>query len=187
MIQYGDEIGMGEDLPQRARETRTPMQWTAEPHGGFTLAKKAVLPVIDGGVYGYQKVNVNAQRRDPNSFMNWITRLIRVRKECMEIAWGECEVIDCDADPVLVLAYRFRKAAMVSLHNFSDAAQTRAPQGARPGGERLVDLIGWEHSRAGARGRTRSLSTATATAGSASAASTRPHPRTLSGGVRARI
>jgi maltose alpha-D-glucosyltransferase / alpha-amylase len=154
MIQYGDEIGMGEDLSLNEREaTRTPMQWTAEPHGGFTCAKKAVLPVIDGGVYGYQKVNVNAQRRDPNSFMNWITRLIRVRKECMEIAWGECEVIDCDADPVLVLAYRFRKAAMVSVHNFSDAAQTAHLKLKDPGGERLVDLIGSEHSRAGERGR----------------------------------
>jgi maltose alpha-D-glucosyltransferase/alpha-amylase len=153
MIQYGDEIGMGEDLTLNEREaTRTPMQWTAEPQGGFTSAKKAVLPVIDGGVYGYQKVNVNAQRRDPNSFMNWITRLIRVRKECMEIAWGECEVIDCDADPVLVLAYRFRKAAMVSLHNFSDGAQTVHLKVRDPGGERLVDLIGTEHSHAGARG-----------------------------------
>ena len=174
MIQYGDEIGMGEDLSLNEREaTRTPMQWTAEPHGGFTSAKKAVLPVIDGGVYGYQKVNVNAQRRDPNSFMNWITRLIRVRKECMEIAWGECEVIDCDADPVLVLAYRFRKAAMVSLHNFSDAAQTVHLRVRDPGGERLVDLIGSSTAAPAAAARTRSLSTATATAGSASAASTR--------------
>ena len=97
--------------------------------------------MVDGGIFGYQKVNVNAQRRDPNSFMNWITRLIRVRKECMEISWGECEVIDCDADPVLVLVYRFRKAAMVSLHNFSDAAQTLHLKVRDKGGERLIDLI----------------------------------------------
>src|ERR671923_93216 len=48
MIQYGDEIGMGEDLSLNEREaTRTPMQWTDEPHGGFTCAEKPVLPVID--------------------------------------------------------------------------------------------------------------------------------------------
>jgi maltose alpha-D-glucosyltransferase/alpha-amylase len=154
MIQYGDEIGMGEDLSLKEREaTRTPMQWTDQPHGGFTSAKKTVLPVVDGGVFGYQKVNVDAQRRDPDSFMNWVTRLIRVRKECTEIAWGECEVLECDAAPVLVLSYRFRKAAMVSLHNFSDAAQTVHLKLSEPGGERLVDLLGEEHSEAGNRGR----------------------------------
>ena len=42
MIQYGDEIGMGEDLSLKEREaTRTPMQWTAEPHGGFTCRQAA--------------------------------------------------------------------------------------------------------------------------------------------------
>jgi maltose alpha-D-glucosyltransferase/alpha-amylase len=154
MIQYGDEIGMGEDLSLKEREaTRTPMQWTDQPHGGFTSAKKTVLPVVDGGVFGYQKVNVDAQRRDPDSFMNWVTRLIRVRKECTEIAWGECEVLECDAAPVLVLSYRFRKAAMVSLHNFSDAAQTVHLKLSEPGGERLVDLLGEEHSEAGNRNR----------------------------------
>ena len=41
--------------------------------------------------------------------MNWVTRLIRVRKECTEIPWGECEVLECDSPSVLVLAYRFAK------------------------------------------------------------------------------
>jgi maltose alpha-D-glucosyltransferase/alpha-amylase len=153
MIQYGDEIGMGEDLSLKEREaTRTPMQWTAEPHGGFTCADKPLLPVIDEGVFGYRKVNVNAQRRDPGSFMNWVARVIRVRKECTELAWGKCEVMDVGAPSVLALAYRFRKAAMLTLHNFSDAAQTLRLKVSDPGGERLVDLLGAEHSKAAGRG-----------------------------------
>jgi hypothetical protein len=78
-----------------------------------------VLPVVDDGIFGFRTVNVNAQRRDPNSFMNWTARVIRVRKECTELAWGDCEVLECDAPPVLVLSYRFRRASMVTLHNFS--------------------------------------------------------------------
>jgi maltose alpha-D-glucosyltransferase/alpha-amylase len=153
MIQYGDEIGMGEDLTLNEREaTRTPMQWTDEPNGGFSRASKTVLPVIEGGIFGYEHVNVNAQRRDPESFMNWIARLVRVRKECMEIAWGECEVLDARAAPVLALAYRFRQAAMVSLHNFSDAAQTVQLKVKDRGGERLVDMLAGEHSAADNRG-----------------------------------
>ena len=36
---YGDEIGMGENLDARGRlAVRTPMQWTAEPNGGFSTA-----------------------------------------------------------------------------------------------------------------------------------------------------
>ena len=153
MLQYGDEIGLGEDLSLKEREaTRTPMQWTDEPHGGFTKAKKAVLPAIEKGVFGFHQVNVNAQRRDPNSFMNWMVRLIRVRKECTELAWGKCEVLDCDVPPVLVLRYEFRKAAMITLHNFSEAAQTVHLKLKAPGSRKLVDLIADEHSQADRHG-----------------------------------
>jgi maltose alpha-D-glucosyltransferase/alpha-amylase len=153
MIQYGDEIGMGEDLALNEREAvRTPMQWTDGPNAGFTRSAKTVLPVIDEGVFGYPKVNVNAQRRDPSSFMNWIARLIRVRKECPEIAWGACEVLRIDVEAVLALACRFRGSAIVTLHNFSDAAQTAHLRVRDERGERLVDLLGHEHSRASGRG-----------------------------------
>ena len=37
MMQYGDEIGMGDDLDLQEREcARTPMQWTPDDQGGFT-------------------------------------------------------------------------------------------------------------------------------------------------------
>src|SRR5688572_17088897 len=54
MMQYGDEIGIGENLRLPEREcARTPMQWTAGRHGGFSMAKKVVRPVIDNRTYGY--------------------------------------------------------------------------------------------------------------------------------------
>lgn len=153
MLQYGDEIGMGEDLSLNEREaTRTPMQWTDEPNGGFSRARKTVLPVVDDTVFGFRKVNVNAQRRDPQSFMNWTARLIRTRKECPEIAWGECEVLESNAPSVLLLSYRFRNAAMITLHNFSDAAQSVRFRLKDPAARRLVDLIADEHSRSDGHG-----------------------------------
>ena len=76
MMQYGDEIGIGDDLRLPEREcARTPMQWTAEQHGGFSRAQKVVRPVIDDPIYGYQRVNVMAQRRDPDSLLNWTERV----------------------------------------------------------------------------------------------------------------
>src|SRR4051794_36243242 len=54
MLQYGDEIGMGDDLSLPEREcARTPMQWTADPHGGFSRAKRTVRPSVSDDVFGF--------------------------------------------------------------------------------------------------------------------------------------
>ncbi len=109
VIRYGDEIGMGDDLslPERLC-ARTPMQWTGEKNGGFTCADKPVLPVISGGEYGFEHVNVAQQRRDPNSFLNWTERIIRMRKEVPEIGWGDFEALDTGSKAVLGLRYEWR-------------------------------------------------------------------------------
>jgi maltose alpha-D-glucosyltransferase / alpha-amylase len=89
MLQFGDEIGLGDDLSLPEREcARTPMQWSGEPHGGFTQGLRPVLPVISDPIYGYEQVSVEAQRRDPHSLLNWMERKIRMRKECPEISWA---------------------------------------------------------------------------------------------------
>ena len=89
MLQYGDEIGMGDDLTLDEREcARTPMQWTSERHGGFSRAARTVRPCIDDDTYGFRKVNVAEQRRVPDSLLNWLERRIRMRRECLELAWG---------------------------------------------------------------------------------------------------
>jgi maltose alpha-D-glucosyltransferase/alpha-amylase len=120
MLQYGDEIGIGDDLSLPEREAaRTPMQWTAERHGGFSRAEEVVRPVIDDNVFGYQRVNVADQRRDVNSLLNWLERMIRMRRECPEIGWGEYELVRTNADAVLALRYDWRNTALVVLHNFS--------------------------------------------------------------------
>ena len=67
VIRYGDEIGMGENLALPEREAvRTPMQWSDERNGGFSLAERLPNPVITEGVYGCEQVNVEKQRRDPH-------------------------------------------------------------------------------------------------------------------------
>src|SRR4030095_14913056 len=117
MMQYGDEIGIGDDLRLPEREcARTPMQWTNDRQGGFSPAPKAVRPVITDKVYGYKKVNVADQRRDPQSLLNWTERMIRVRKECPEISWGNFVVLRTNVPEVLGMRYDWRDTSLVTLH-----------------------------------------------------------------------
>jgi maltose alpha-D-glucosyltransferase/alpha-amylase len=52
VIRYGDEIGMGDDLTLPERNAiRTPMQWSRDPHGGFTTNPRPKNPVISGGTH----------------------------------------------------------------------------------------------------------------------------------------
>ncbi|HET8778920.1 MAG TPA: alpha-amylase family protein, partial [Agromyces sp.] len=71
---YGEEIGMGENREQPKRQAvRTPMQWTAEPNGGFSRAaprKLSASPPTDG--YAPEHVNVEAQMHDPDSLLGTI-------------------------------------------------------------------------------------------------------------------
>ncbi|HXU81114.1 MAG TPA: alpha-amylase family protein, partial [Polyangia bacterium] len=121
VIRYGDEIGMGDDLslPER-NAVRTPMQWTGDTHGGFSTAEKTILPVICDGPFGYQRVNVAEQRRQPDSLLNCTERLIRMRKECPELGWGECQLLPTGTKQVLATLSTWRKNSVLAVHNFSD-------------------------------------------------------------------
>jgi maltose alpha-D-glucosyltransferase/alpha-amylase len=154
MLQYGDEIGMGDDLTLPEREcARTPMQWSHDKHGGFSNGRRTVRPVIDDPVYGYKRLNVEAQRRDPNSFLNWVERKIRMRRECPEISWGDWRILDTPESGVLIMRYDWDAHSLIVVHNFTD--ETRAPRLSRGdvGHELLVDLLATHDSRADGRGQ----------------------------------
>ena len=68
-------------------------------------------PVIDDAVYGYQRVNVEAQRRDSTSLLNWMARVIRMRRECPEISWGDWEILKTETQEVLVMRYEWGDTA----------------------------------------------------------------------------
>lgn len=123
VLRYGDEIGMGDDLslPER-NSVRTAMQWSDEKHGGFSLspADSIPIPVIRDGTYGFKRVNVHAQMRNPLSLLNWVERAISVRKECVEFGYGDYELVDVDHPAVLVHCCHYKNGYAVAVHNFSD-------------------------------------------------------------------
>jgi maltose alpha-D-glucosyltransferase/alpha-amylase len=157
IMRYGDEIGMGDDLSLEERDAvRTPMQWSREPHGGFTKAEKPVLPVISGGAYGYEHVNVAVQQHDPESLLNWTERIIRARKEIPEIGWAGFVVLRTGDRGVLALRYDWRGNCVLFLHNFHaeprEVAIDPGVEGVEP---RLMCLLSEDHSIADEDGRHR--------------------------------
>jgi maltose alpha-D-glucosyltransferase / alpha-amylase len=122
VIRYGDEIGMGENLELNERDAvRTPMQWTDQKQAGFSSADKLVHPVIDEGYFGYEHVNVEKQRREPDSMLQWMGKMIRLRKECLEIGWGEFQVVNSGSPHILILTFAWRGTAIVTVHNLDGA------------------------------------------------------------------
>ncbi len=156
VIRYGDEIGMGDnlDLPER-NCARTPMQWSNEPHAGFTESERPCSPVIDEGAYGFEHVNVAKQRRDPGSLLNWTERIIRMRKEVPEIGWGDFKVIAARDPAVLIIRYDWRNNSVLFVHNLDDKPREISFAVGLPGdaGELLVNLLAEEHSYADERGK----------------------------------
>ncbi|MET0660910.1 MAG: hypothetical protein ABW110_22450, partial [Steroidobacteraceae bacterium] len=154
VIRYGDEIGMGEDLSLPEREAvRTVMQWSAESNAGFSTARRLSHPVVASGPYGCEHVNVDAQRRDPGSLLNWMVKMIRLRKECPEVGWGACSIIETQRPSVLVLHYKWRDGELVIVHNFAAEPQDvhfRIPDVDETP---LVDLLGVSDAQPMRRGR----------------------------------
>ncbi|HEY0293082.1 MAG TPA: trehalose synthase, partial [Hansschlegelia sp.] len=156
VLRYGDEIAMGDDLKLPERDcARTPMQWSGEANGGFSKAKKTFLPAISGGGFGFETVNVAQQRRDPNSILNWMERVIRMRQELPEIGWGDFRVIPTRDKAILALRYDWRNNAVVVLHNFDGEPRETAfdPGDKDDEPSVLINLLADDHSNPEADGR----------------------------------
>jgi maltose alpha-D-glucosyltransferase/alpha-amylase len=156
VIRYGDEIGMGDNLALPERNcARTPMQWSTEPHAGFTESNKPCSPLIDDGPYGFEHINVARQRRDPGSMLNWTERIIRMRKEVPEIGWGDFKVIATRDPAVLVVRYDWRNNSVVFVHNLDEKPREVSFATGLSGdaGKLLVNLLSEDHSQANERGQ----------------------------------
>ena len=137
VIRYGEELGMGEDLSLKERNAiRTPMQWSSHENAGFSSAPPDRLshPIITGGEFGYETLNVATQRRDPGSLLNWMERALHTLRECPEFGVGQSHPVDSGERSVLALRYDAPGGVMLALTNLSDKACT-VDLGEQPGQE----------------------------------------------------
>lgn len=149
VVRYGQEIGMGEDLSMQGRSSvRTLMQWADAKNAGFSDAEpdRLVRNLISEGEFGYKKVNVNAQQRDSDSLLNWMSRAIKFRKEFEEFGWGDYTILDTGTDKVLAHYRESERGFALALHNFSDKAITVTLK--LEDADEIVDVFGNKHYEA---------------------------------------
>ena len=94
------------------------------------------------GEFGPLAVNVADQRRDNDSMLNWMERVIRRRRETPEIGWGTCTILDARDNAVLAHRCDWEDSTVVVVHNFDGAPrEVRVAVGRNEGDQEAVDLL----------------------------------------------
>jgi maltose alpha-D-glucosyltransferase/alpha-amylase len=126
VLYYGDAIGMGDNIWLEDRDgVRTPMQWSDAPNAGFSSAPAEQLyaPVIDDETYGYQEVNVAAQREAPNSLFNWLRGVLRERKRHPAFGRGSLRLLAPDNLGVLAYVREHEDETLLAVNNLAETPQ----------------------------------------------------------------
>jgi maltose alpha-D-glucosyltransferase/alpha-amylase len=145
IVYYGDEIGMGDNIFLGDRNgVRTPMQWTPDRNAGFSRAdpQRLYLPPIMDAVYGYEAVNVEAQAREPGSLLNWMRRMLAVRKTSQAFGRGKLTFLRPGNRKILAYLRELGDEAILCVANLGRSAQPAELDLARFKGRVPLELLG---------------------------------------------
>ena len=145
IIYYGDEIGMGDNIFLGDRNgVRTPMQWSPDRNAGFSHAdpQRLYLPPIMDAVYGYEAVNVEAQAREPASLLNWMRRMLAVRKGSKAFGRGRLSFLNPGNRKILAYLREYGEETILCVANLGRSAQPVELDLARYRGRVPVEMMG---------------------------------------------
>jgi maltose alpha-D-glucosyltransferase / alpha-amylase len=145
ILYYGDEIGMGDNVYLGDRNSvRTPMQWSSGVNAGFSTAdpERLWLPLVQNAVFGYQAVNVESQQRNPTSLLNWLRRLIEVRKQARIFGRGSIEFLRPDNHRVLAFTRTLGRETILVVSNLAGTAQAVDLDLSRLAGAIPIEMFG---------------------------------------------
>ncbi|MEZ5860056.1 MAG: maltose alpha-D-glucosyltransferase [Geminicoccaceae bacterium] len=145
VLYYGDEIGMGDNIYLGDRDgVRTPMQWSPDRNGGFSRANPQALylpPVMDP-LFGFDAVNVEAQSRSASSLLQWMRRLITVRRQHKAFSRGTLDFIYPGNRKILAYTRSFAGETILCVVNLSRNSQPVELQLQAHKGRTPVELMG---------------------------------------------
>jgi maltose alpha-D-glucosyltransferase/alpha-amylase len=145
VLYYGDEIGMGDNIYLGDRNgVRTPMQWTGDRNAGFSRGDPSRLyqAVLLDPVYHYQAINVEAQLRSPSSLLNWLRRLIRVRKKHTVFGRGSLKFVPCENRRVVAYLREYENQTVLIVNNLSAFTQPAELDLRHHEGQVPVEMLG---------------------------------------------
>jgi maltose alpha-D-glucosyltransferase/alpha-amylase len=145
ILYYGDEIGMGDNIYLGDRNgVRTPMQWSGGWNAGFSSAdpERLAQPIISNPVFGYQVVNVEAQRRTEHSLLNWMRRLVQARKSSPVFARGTTEFLKPANHRVLAFLRTLGHDQVLVVCNLAATAQAAQLDLSRIAGAVPIEVFG---------------------------------------------
>ncbi len=126
IIYYGDELGMGDNVYLGDRNgVRTPMQWSPDRNAGFSQGSphQLYLPPIMDSVYGYQAINVESQLEQPSSLLNFMRKMIEVRKKYKAFGRGTIEFLKPKNHKILAYIRSYEYEKILCLVNLSKKAE----------------------------------------------------------------
>ena len=136
VMYYGEEIGMENNDPKRPDDVkdsmgklgwpkekgrdgeRTPMQWSPEINAGFSTAKPW-LPVGDR----YKTYNVESERKDPNSILNYYHQLLALRHTNKTLLDGKYIALNEDDPTVLSYMRSYKGQNVLVVLNMNGVTQ----------------------------------------------------------------
>lgn len=114
-----DTEGFLKDQQLTARDNgRTPFQWTNGPNAGFTSG----VPWLKINP-NYTRINREAEEKDAASVLNYVRRLIRIRRAHPALVYGTYEPLTHDDSPVYAYNRTFKGVTLSVLLNFSGQEQ----------------------------------------------------------------
>ena len=144
IIYYGDEIGMGDNICLNDRNgVRTPMQWTPERNSGFSEASphQLYLPVIMDTVYGYLSVNAESQTKQPASLLNFMKKLITVRKKYKVFGRGTIEFLKPENTAILAYIRSYEDENILCIVNLSKTSEFVELDLSKYTGKSLIEIF----------------------------------------------
>lgn len=126
VLYYGDEIAMGDNIDLGDRDgVRTPMQWTGDRAAGFSQAEPSRLyaqPIQDPAC-SYQAVNVEAQERQPGSMLQWMKRMIDLRRRHPTFGSGSMTILETPNPRILAYLREHAGETILVVNNLSRFVQ----------------------------------------------------------------
>ena len=101
-------------LYARSRDNaRTPMQWDASPHGGFTTGTPWLTENPN-----YREINATAALADPDSIFHYYRRLIALRKTYPVFVHGDFMLLEPDHPSLFVYRRKLARQSLLVICNY---------------------------------------------------------------------